>query len=229
MKVYAPLVSVIFFSALAFGQPPAKNFTLSGTIFDLNEAVVLSAEVAIRDEAGKSYRAPLDNRGRYRILLPAGVYTLEATAIGYRTTRVSRIVGEAGAKRELDVTLMVGRCEDCNGAMYGKRWDDETVVSGVVYDLGGAVIANARVAFRDSSNRERIVRTDENGRYHLTMPNGTYAIEISATGFKDFKLSNYRTVGTKDGIRFDVVLDVKGCDDPTVICTILTADPIKQN
>jgi hypothetical protein len=42
------------------------------------------------------------------------------------------------------VTLEVGRCEDCNGAIYGERSDDFATLSGNVYDAKGSLIVGAK-------------------------------------------------------------------------------------
>lgn len=229
MKLLQILTLISCFCFLAYGQSTNKTFSLDGTVYDINKAVVVGAEITVKNTKGKIYKTATDEGGEYKIVLPIGNYTITFNQNGFKTLRVTSLEVNSEIKKNLNVTLEVGRCEDCNGALYGERWNDFAVLSGVVYDSGGAAIENAKISFRDSENRERNVKTREDGAYKIKLPNEVYSIEVQATGFKGFKIEKYKAIGTRGGLKFDVVLEVKSCDDPTVNCSSLTADPIKIN
>ena len=223
MKVLQILVLVIGFSVCV----NAQNIVLSGTVYDINKAIIPGTEIIIKDTNNKTYKATSDDRGEYEISLPFGDYKIEFGSAGFKILRVINLKINSETKKTFDVTLEVGRCQDCNGAIYGKRWDDSAVLTGIVYDSTGAVIEKAQISFKDSEKKEIITRTNKDGSYKVEIENGIYSIEVNATGFKAFKIEKYKATGTRDGMRFDVVLEVKSCDDPTVICNNITADSNK--
>jgi hypothetical protein len=228
MKFLQILVLISCFCFSAYGQSSNKVFSLSGTVYDINKAVVVGAEITVNNTKGKIHKARTNDSGEYEIVLPIGSYTITFNQNGFKTLRVINLEVNSEIKKNLDVTLEVGRCEDCNGALYGERWDDFAILSGVIYDSSGAAIENAKISFRDSENKERNIKTGKNGGYKIKLPNGVYSIEVQATGFKVFKIEKYKATGTYNGMKFDVVLEVKNCDDPTINCSSITADPIKN-
>jgi hypothetical protein len=82
-------------------------------------------------------------------------------------------------------------------------------VSGVVTDSSGAVISGASVAAMNTQTGVRTtVTTDAKGFYSFAaLPVGTYAIEISQSGFKAYR-QNGVVVDTNSAIRADVTLQV---------------------
>jgi ssDNA-binding Zn-finger/Zn-ribbon topoisomerase 1 len=225
MKVLQVLVLILGFTFLA----NAQNTLLTGTVYDVNKAVIVGADILISDTNNKTYKIKLktNERGEYEANLTSGNYIVKFSQSGFKILNIVNLEINSEAKKTLDVTLEVGRCEDCNGAIYGKRWDDYAFVSGVIYDSNGAVIENAQISFRNSENKGKNVKTDKSGAYKIELENGIYSVEINAVGFKNFKIDKYKTTGIQNGLRFDVVLEVRSCDDPTVICTNITADPTR--
>ncbi len=228
MKFLQILVLIFWFCFLASGQSSSKVFSLSGTVYDINKAVVIDTEITAKNTKGKIYKARTNNNGEYKIFLPIGSYTITFNQDGFKVLNVINFEVNSEIKKNLDVTLEVGRCEDCNGALYGERWDDFATLSGVIYDSNGAAIGNAKISFRDSENKERNIKTGKDGAYKIKLLNGVHSIEVQATGFKVFKIEKDRAVGTYNGMKFDVVLEVKNCDDPTINCSSITADPNKN-
>lgn len=222
MKVFQILI--LMFGLSIFTN--AQESVLSGTVYDQVKARVAATEISIKESNGENYKTKTNDSGEYRINLPFGNYTVEFVQIGFKILRVTNLK-VASSVKIVDATLESGRCEDCNGAIYGKRWDDYAVLSGTVYDSAGAVIEDARIVFRGAGKKEKSKITGTDGNYKIELDNGIYSIEINAVGFKTFKIENYKLTGTKTGMNFDVVLEVKSCDDPTVICLNLTANPIK--
>lgn len=103
-----------------------------------------------------------------------------------------------------------------------------TILTGNIYDEMGAAISKANVKFRGTDSKYRVVTTNEDGEYIVDLENGSYSIEIEAVGFKTFKIQNYKIAQSYKGkMNFDVVLEVKSCDDPTVNCDFVTGEPVK--
>ena len=138
MKILQILVLISCFCFLAYGQSSSKVFSLSGTVYDINKAVVVGAEITVNNTKGKIQKDRTNDSGEYEIVLPIGSYTITFYQNGFKTLRVTNLEINSEIKKNLDVTLEVGRCEDCNGALYGERWDDFATLSGVVYDSSGA-------------------------------------------------------------------------------------------
>ncbi len=130
MKVLRILVLILGLTVFV----NAQNTVLSGTVYDINKAVVVGTEILIKDTNNKIYKTKSDDSGEYEVTLPFGDYTIEFSQTGFKILRVINLKINSETKKTFDVTLEVGRCEDCNGAIYGKRWDDSAVLSGIVYD-----------------------------------------------------------------------------------------------
>jgi len=78
----------------AFGQstdtPPAvrTKVLLTGTVYDMNGAVILHAQLLARGVQGREYQAITNTDGVYEIELPVDVYKIEANAAGFCPKRV---------------------------------------------------------------------------------------------------------------------------------------------
>lgn len=210
-----------------------KSAILSGIVYDINKARVVGTEITIKGEK-TTIKTKTDESGYYLITLPVGKYTIEFTAIGFKRLTVKELIVDDEINKKFNVTLEVGRCEDCNGAIYGERWDDFTVFNGHVYDTSSAVIENAEITFRDSEGKITTIKTNDKGFYTVKIPIGIYSIEVKAIGFKVFKIERYKAVGIYNaitnykGLNLDVVLEVKNCDDPSINCSSVTADMINK-
>lgn len=90
-------------------------------------------------------------------------------------------------------------------------------IEGFVKDPNGAVVPNARVTVRsDETGLSRVITTDENGLYRLTLlPPGRYKLTASAQGFAE---NNYGivtlTVGQK--LNLDLALQVNVSESVTI-------------
>lgn len=227
MKVLQILVFFICFCGLVFSQSQ-KTFKLTGTVYDINKAHVSGTNILIKSKDNKVFKTRTNDSGEYEIALPIGNYNIEFSTIGFKTLIVNGLSVNSEIVKKLDIILDIGRCEDCNGALYGERWDDLTLLSGYIYDSSGAVIGNAEITFRDFENKIKIVKTNTQGWFNVAMPNGIYSISVKATRFKDFTIDRYLATGTRKGLNLDVVLEVKSCDDPTIDCHSIISEPIKN-
>ena len=84
-------------------------------------------------------------------------------------------------------------------------------ITGVVTDPNGAVVPNATVTVTNQgTNEKRTVQADGEGRYEVpSLPNGTYTVEATSSGFQATSLKDLRlAVGEK--ARADVALSASG-------------------
>jgi len=208
MKILQILVLMFGLVVFSNAQNSEKVFLLSGTVYDVNKAVIVVAKITVESENGKKFNTVSNDEGVYKLSLPFGKYTIEFQKDGFKLSRFINYENFTLTEKHFDVTLGVGRCEDCNGAIYGERWDDSAFLDGFVYDSNGAVIGNAKISFRDAENNLKTVTTNKNGNYKIKLPIGILSIEIEAVGFKVFKIKNYRIAPTnKKGMNLDVVLE----------------------
>ena len=83
---------------------------LSGTVIDVNHAVIVGAKVLIKNsKAKKEFSAETDERGRFSFdHLEEGSYTIKTQSPGFRTEETKNVKIKAGAITELEVSLTVG-------------------------------------------------------------------------------------------------------------------------
>lgn len=84
--------------------------SLSGTVKDPQGAVVAGASVVLTNtRTNQSFEMTTDDEGRYRAEnLPAGVYTLSASASGFQKSVVTNLNVTAGVRSNFGVNLQVG-------------------------------------------------------------------------------------------------------------------------
>ena len=71
-------------------------------------------------------------------------------------------------------------------ALFAFAQSDNSSISGIVKDPSGAAVANAKVSVvNESTNFERLVKTNESGFYTATnISPGYYTVKVEAPGFK---------------------------------------------
>jgi hypothetical protein len=115
-RIACLLLLVFFLGVLATGDllAQAEKATLSGTVFDPSEAVIVGATVQAKNvKTDNVYSAVTDGQGRY--ILPdmaVGTYDVSAEQDGFQTMVQTGIVASVGARRVLDFTLEVGQPVD---------------------------------------------------------------------------------------------------------------------
>jgi hypothetical protein len=108
MKPYKIAALALFALSHAFGQ--ATDGNISGTILDASGAGVPNATVTAQS-LGTSVKATAkaDSGGNYRMEhLLVGLYSITATATGFTTTSVDRVVIELNKTTTLNIKLQVG-------------------------------------------------------------------------------------------------------------------------
>src|SRR5690348_8228136 len=93
----------------AFGQATASS-GIQGTIVDKSQAAIVGAEVTATNKATGAVRTMKTNEmGAYRFdLLPAGVYTIKATAQGFSVAEAKEVELLVGSTTTQNLTLAAG-------------------------------------------------------------------------------------------------------------------------
>jgi hypothetical protein len=90
-------------------QSDDKKVVLSGTVYDINGAVIPFSHVLAQSPAGKEYRATTNDEGVYKIELPIDIYAIKVDAPGFCPSRVRffRVRNSPFGATPLDVVLDV--------------------------------------------------------------------------------------------------------------------------
>src|SRR6185503_19452227 len=163
-------------------QPPAAPGSLSGKVTrrdggaPIAGAVIAIAAKPMGPRTGPAPDAPsavvvTDASGAWSApAIAAGSYKVTASAVGFLPASTSPLAVAAGEHKDrVDLALASGG----------------TTVSGTVSDIGGGVIAGARVTMRAISSRARgatdkvIALSGDDGRYQLTLAAGDCAAEVA--------------------------------------------------
>jgi hypothetical protein len=114
-NILASLLGVIFSLSLTITiHAQVTGATLSGTVTDSSGAVLVGAEVAVKNTATDiSRRVTVDSAGFYTVPnLPAGGYEVRVTAAGFSTAVQSDLTLAVGAQEQLNFSLKIGMATD---------------------------------------------------------------------------------------------------------------------
>ena len=106
----SPLVAVMALSAWMLPAQNAASGSLDGTVTDVSGAVVPAAQVVVTNQAnGVTQSVSTSGNGFYSASnLQGGDYQLVVTKDGFRTNTIRNIHLDPGARRGIDVKLLVG-------------------------------------------------------------------------------------------------------------------------
>ena len=80
-------------------------------------------------------------------------------------------------------------------------------ISGTVADASNAPLAGATVTAKDASGTTQTATSDAKGKYKISgLPAGTYAIAVTAKGYKDFSVADI-PLNASDNLPMDVLLE----------------------
>ena len=65
------------------GASEGKKLVLTGTVYDINHAVIVSGEVVAQNFEGTEFSGLTNGEGVYRLELPFASYKVEANASGF--------------------------------------------------------------------------------------------------------------------------------------------------
>src|SRR6267142_443407 len=96
--------------ATAFSQP--GNGSIKGTVTDQLGALVVNAEITVRDRSGKERTTTSNTDGNYELkALPAGNYDIRVVAAGFNVFQQKNIEVKSGKTTALDLQLAIGTLE----------------------------------------------------------------------------------------------------------------------
>ncbi len=151
-----------------------------GKVTDPSDTPVGGVEVTARNvSTGEKKSATTDGNGRYELSeLHDGNYRLTFKRAGFQR-------GEKQASVRAEIIPL-----EINKKL---RIDDPTLaangLNGVIEDEVGLSVAGVTVtAFNVQTGVLRTTTTDDDGFYRLEVPEGTYRLEIVATGFKKYEV-----------------------------------------
>ncbi len=99
----AALALFLLVACVQAGETPRA--TLSGRVLDPSGALIPEAVVRAMSNGQRIAEAASDHEGAFRMTLPAGTYSVEAEAIGFRPFRREGVVLSQGAPVEIDIGL----------------------------------------------------------------------------------------------------------------------------
>ena len=106
-KLLSAFIFIFLFNFAAFAQN--SDGILSGNVTDSLGAVVPNVTVTVTNGAAVNKSATTTREGVYTITgLPAGVYTVRATALNFAVYENAAVTIAAGKRQELPITLTVG-------------------------------------------------------------------------------------------------------------------------
>jgi len=82
------LAGTVLANPRSTSQAKVTKGILTGTVYDPNHSLIMSAEVVARSPEGKDYWATTNSEGGYRLELPLATYRIEANAPGFCPKRV---------------------------------------------------------------------------------------------------------------------------------------------
>src|SRR5437868_12929994 len=85
---------------------------------------------------------------------------------------------------------LYSQAQETNTAIENK--EKLIILSGVVYDPSGAVVANTKITVRTTNNRTIQTVSNSEGIFDLKLSPASYQIEFESPGFKRLRLSNYK-------------------------------------
>ena len=117
---------LLVFATAAFAQ--SNTGSITGVVTDSNGAVLPNAAVTVINQGTNEKRTvQSDGEGRYEVpALPNGIYTVEATATGFKTTSVKDLRLAVGEKARADVTMSVEGVDAVVTVAGQTRIDSET-------------------------------------------------------------------------------------------------------
>ncbi|MEO6654841.1 MAG: carboxypeptidase-like regulatory domain-containing protein [Pyrinomonadaceae bacterium] len=212
------LIGLLVFggSILTIAQSITSLSTLSGTVYDINKAVVVGTEIVVTGSDGKVTKTKANEDGRYSIALDSGHYTAQFTLQGFKISKYVNIDISASEKKSLDVVLEVRSCDDCEGFIIPEDGSKDnlltSLLTGTICDKRGGLIYGVSVTAKDGKKREFKTTTDENGMYQLTLPKGSYSINVRAEGFIPVVITNFVNLGEEEN-KIDLEGLIGKCDD----------------
>jgi subtilisin family serine protease len=152
--------------ALAAVQLVATGGILEGTVTDADTGEpIVGAKVSASD-GGRDFNTTTDASGDYRMFLAAGLYSVTAVGFGYEAAVVSEVVIETDQTTTRDLALIALPRYTLSGKVV--RVETDAPIAGIPVTALGTPVPP--------------VTSNQQGRYSLTLPLGTYTVIAGESG-----------------------------------------------
>jgi hypothetical protein len=197
------------------GPPPLKAPSdsvggIQGIVVDQDAAPVALADVTATNERTGGQTVGLSTgSGSYSIAVPTGHYTFEVVTRGFEKLIVRGIEIEPNEVSQLNLRLIAGKpnvtmvvtfLPDSNSQQTSAPMPQAVgAIRGTVTDPNGVPVANAPIAFTDTTTGTQIgTRSDASGSYAANLWVGNFNEEIVATGYKRLLDEDIKVEANKD-------------------------------
>jgi len=124
--------------------------SISGTVVDINGALVPNAKVVVRGAGGQEFTAVTTANGTYRIPAVAnGIYIVSITADGFKSAKVSDVKVDVGTASTVNATLEVGAVDQVVEVVGGAEVL-QTQAATVGTNMAGRQIIETPIQSRDA-------------------------------------------------------------------------------
>ena len=193
------LLSLLFASLVIAQVSAGQDSVLRGVFQTYAGAMIPAAKIIATNKKGKEVEGFSDKFGEFELSLAPGVYTLFFEREGFKSARYTGFVFDPTKKEPVKIHLEPGECNDCNGELYGERWDLYGVLTGTIYDWRGAIIRNAKITVRGEDGVDRSVASNREGVFETRIMRGLNRVTVEAANFETIILDKFRAVRTSKG------------------------------
>lgn len=148
--------------ALAAVAMVAEGGDLAGSVKNAAGEPVKAAKVRVVE---REYNLSVKPDGTFKVRLPEGTYTVETSAFGYLTGSAQVTVVKDQVV-QLDTVLQAAESFAVHGSVAGN----------------GAAVGGAKISVVGAP--VEAVNSDDEGHFHLNLPQGTYTLQVSAFRFQ---------------------------------------------
>jgi Ca-activated chloride channel homolog len=200
------LLAAALFTGAA--EPPTSTGRIEGTVRDSAGVPVANAQVIV---VSRPWTAMSDSLGRFRLAdIPAGRYTIQVSAIGYRSHEVTGVSVTAGATTRLDLTLKPSTANEVRvSAEVAKRAEaDWRMMSRMVPTVGAAANGQVYPAAEPMNTENYAVIEESRFLPAATNPRSTFSIDVDAASYTNVR--RFLTAGQrppKDAVRIEELLN----------------------
>jgi len=208
-----PILLLIFglfgYASAQDARITAEKSTIKGTVIDKYGAVIPNTKVNFIGRSGNTFATATNRDGVFQIEVSDDTYRIEFFVEGFKPFEIEGYRVAFKSRMTLDVVLDVGIIIDTITIPSPKKQEKQILVTGTVFDPGGAAIRGVNITVRGDNNTSFITVTNVDGIYEMRLSPGVYSIELSSPGFKRAVLESFRVVNAPSGkIRHDVILEI---------------------
>lgn len=193
------LLSLLFVSLVIVQVSAGQDSVLKGAVQTHAGAIIPAVKITATNKKGKEVEGFSNEFGEFELRLRPGIYRLFFEREGFKNTLVTDFVFNPTNKELAKILMEPGECNDCNGELFGERWDYYGTLTGTIYDWRGAVIRNAKITVRGEDGVDRSVSSNREGVFETRIMRGLNRIIVEATNFEIVVFNNFRAVRTSKG------------------------------